>query len=148
MFCLVPQDHAQPRATYDMSEATVVSYTDADHASQLHWHSIPGYTFCIRGGAVSWSSKKQPIVALLTTEASMSWLCMPPRSQVALCTHTELTGPQASPPPSIVNNQSVIALSKDRQHHTWTKHIDVCFHFANEPSTTALYYYLIAPLST
>jgi len=30
------------------------------------------------------------------------------------------------------NNQSAIALSKDRQYHAWTKHIDIHFHFIRE----------------
>ena len=45
------------------------AYSDADWASQEHQHSISGYVFTIDGGVVSWSSKKQPIVALSTTEA-------------------------------------------------------------------------------
>ena len=30
------------------------------------------------------------------------------------------------------NNQSVISLSKDGQYHTWTKHINIWFHFIHE----------------
>ena len=44
-------------------------FSDADGASQHHCHSISGYIFTINGGAVSWSSKKQSIVALSTTKA-------------------------------------------------------------------------------
>ena len=44
-------------------------FSDADGASQHHRHSISGYVFTIDGGAVSWSSKKQPLVALSMTEA-------------------------------------------------------------------------------
>ena len=44
-------------------------FLDADGASQHHHHSISGYVFTIDGGAVSWSSKKQSIVALSTTKA-------------------------------------------------------------------------------
>ena len=44
-------------------------FSDADGASQHHRHSISGYIFTIDRGAVSWSSKKQSIVALSTTEA-------------------------------------------------------------------------------
>ena len=32
-------------------------------------HSTSGNLFVISGGAISWLSKKQPVVALLTTEA-------------------------------------------------------------------------------
>jgi len=44
-------------------------FTDADGATQWHRHAISGYVFTIDGGAISWSSKKQSIVTLSTTEA-------------------------------------------------------------------------------
>ena len=44
-------------------------FSDADGASQHHQHSILGYIFTIDGRAISWSSKKQPIIALSMTEA-------------------------------------------------------------------------------
>src|SRR5258707_5349346 len=43
--------------------------TDADGASQEHRRAISGYIFMVDGGAVSWSSKKQELVTLSTTEA-------------------------------------------------------------------------------
>jgi len=55
--------------TYGSSNTRIVRYTDADHASQYHRHSISGYTFLVNGGTVSWSSKKQSVMALSTTEA-------------------------------------------------------------------------------
>ena len=54
--------------TYGAASTGIVGYTDADHASQYHCHSILGYTFLINGGTVSWSSKKKSIVALSMTE--------------------------------------------------------------------------------
>jgi hypothetical protein len=47
----------------------LIGYSDADWASQEHRHSISAYIFIIDGGAISWSCKKQQIIALLTTEA-------------------------------------------------------------------------------
>lgn len=44
-------------------------YCDADWASQEHRHSISGYSFHFGAGAVSWSSKKQAVIALSSTEA-------------------------------------------------------------------------------
>ena len=41
------------------------------------------------------------------------------------------------------DNQPAIALSKDEQYHTWTKHINIIFHFickAVEDSTISLTY--------
>jgi len=54
--------------TYGSSNTRIVRYTDANHASQYHRHSILGYAFLVNGGTVSWSSKKQSVVALYMTE--------------------------------------------------------------------------------
>jgi len=72
--------------TYGATSTGIVRYTDADHASQYHRHSILGYTFLINRGMVSWSSKKQLIMALSMTEAEYMatthaakealWLCL------------------------------------------------------------------------
>src|SRR3984957_5236168 len=47
----------------------VEGFCDADWAGQKHRHSISGYSFLLGNGAVMWSSKKQYIVALSSTEA-------------------------------------------------------------------------------
>ena len=47
----------------------LVGFTDADWGSQAHRHSISGSVFMFCGGAISWSSRKQPLVALSSTEA-------------------------------------------------------------------------------
>ena len=52
--------HTKPLAT---------GYCDSDWASQAHHHLILGYSFHLVQGAVTWSSKKQYIIALLSTEA-------------------------------------------------------------------------------
>ena len=47
----------------------VCTFCDANWASQTHCHSISRYSFPFGDGAVSWSSKKQYIIALSSTEA-------------------------------------------------------------------------------
>ena len=47
----------------------VHAFCDVDWASQTHCHSISGYSFHFGDGAVSWSSKKQYIIALSSMEA-------------------------------------------------------------------------------
>ena len=56
---------------YDKSSSgECVGYSEADWASDLNDRkSTSGYLFQICGTAVSWRSKKQPCVALSTTEA-------------------------------------------------------------------------------
>ncbi|KAM0960125.1 hypothetical protein ACFX2I_025122 [Malus domestica] len=48
----------------------LLGYSDSDYAGdQDDRKSTSGYVFLISSGAVSWSSKKQPVVTLSTTEA-------------------------------------------------------------------------------
>src|SRR4051812_546770 len=45
-------------------------YADADWAGSIdNRKSTTGYVFTLHGGAITWNSKKQPTVALSTTEA-------------------------------------------------------------------------------
>ncbi|TFY76154.1 hypothetical protein EWM64_g7858 [Hericium alpestre] len=48
---------------------SIEAYMDADWGSNDHHHSISGYVFLIDRGVVSWSIKKQSIVALSSTKA-------------------------------------------------------------------------------
>ncbi|KAG5222143.1 RNA-directed DNA polymerase [Salix suchowensis] len=46
------------------------AYTDSDYAGDMDDRkSTSGYAFLLSSGAISWGSKKQPIVTLSTTEA-------------------------------------------------------------------------------
>lgn len=52
----------------DRSE--LFAFSDSDYAGDIDDRkSTSGYVFLISSGAVSWSSKKQPVVSLSTTEA-------------------------------------------------------------------------------
>ena len=51
-------------------EDIIVAYTDSDYVGDLDdRRSTSGYVFLLNSSAISWSSKKQPIVTLSTTEA-------------------------------------------------------------------------------
>ena len=47
------------------------AYVDADWAGDLDRYSQSGYVFMYQGGPVSWLSKKQPTIALSSTEAEI-----------------------------------------------------------------------------
>ncbi|KAF2324310.1 hypothetical protein GH714_012249 [Hevea brasiliensis] len=50
--------------------SNLVGFTDSDYAGDMYdSKSTSGYVFQMSGGAVAWSSRKQPIVTLSTTEA-------------------------------------------------------------------------------
>ena len=93
-------------------------------------HAISGYAFLIDGGAVSWSAKRQDIVALSTTEAE--YVAATHAAKEALWLRSfigEVFGPIERPMTLLSDNQSAIALTKDNQFHARSKHIDIRYHF-------------------
>ena len=119
--------------TYGVMGTRIVGYTDADHASQYHWHSISRYMFLINRGAVSWSSKRQPVMALSTAEAEYMATAHLVKEILWLQTFLgEITRLLSMPMTLNCDNQSAITLTKDGQFHARTKHIDLRFHFICE----------------
>ena len=93
-------------------------------------HAISGYVFIINGAAVAWSTKRQEIVSLSTTEAEYVAFTHASKEAIYLRNFiSEIFG--KIDPPITVNsdNQSAIALAKDDRFHARTKHIDIRFHF-------------------
>ena len=116
--------------TYGETHRTLIGYADADGSMTEDRRAITGYAFLIDRGAVSWSSKKQEIVSLSTTESEYItamhgmkealWL----RNLLA-----EVFEPLADATTLFSDNQSAIALTRDHQYHARTKHIDMRYHF-------------------
>ena len=101
-------------------------FLDADGASQHHHHSISGYVFTIDGGAVSWSSKKQSIVALSTTKAEYIAATHAVKEALWIWMFlTEIARPLLHPVTLYCDNQSAISVSKNDQFCVQTKHIDI-----------------------
>ena len=116
--------------SYGETRRALEGYADADGSMAEDRRAISGYTFLIDGGAVSWSSKRQEIISLSTTEseyvAAMHgmkealWL----RSLIS-----EVFGKLGDATTMFSDNQSAIALARDHQYHARTKHIDVRYHW-------------------
>jgi hypothetical protein len=116
--------------TYGETCCVLEGYMDADGSMAEDWHAISGYAFLIDGGAVLWSSKRQEIISLSTTE-----------SEYVAATHgmkeglwlksllSEIFGTFSSPITLFLDNQAAIALTCDHQYHVRTKHIDVWYHW-------------------
>ena len=115
---------------YGMKVKGLEGFTDADSVTQEHRHAITGYAFLSDRGAVSWSSKKQEIITLSTTE-----------SEYVATTHTakevvwlhqfigEVFQPLTNQIPLHSDSQATIALTHNRSYHACTKHIDIRYHF-------------------
>jgi len=77
-------------------------------------------------GAITWSSKKQPCVALSTAEAEYVALASAAQEAVWLRQlMSELGNAPTGPTTLFEDNQSAIAMTKNPQLHGRTKHIDI-----------------------
>jgi hypothetical protein len=102
------------KLTYGSSTDGLIRYTDADWASQDYQHSTSGYIYLVDGGTISWSSKKQAVVTLLSTEAEFIAVMHAAKELVWLRSLIgELARPLTYPITLFCNNQSAIALSRD-----------------------------------
>ena len=115
------------------SKMLVEGFCDADWATNKHRHSISGYSFHFGCGAISWSSKKQYIIALSSTEAE--YIAQTHAAKEALWLRSfidEVRGTGGGPITINCDNQGAIALAKDNKFHSRTKHIDLRYHFIRE----------------
>ncbi|KAM1053550.1 hypothetical protein ACFX2I_000976 [Malus domestica] len=112
----------------------LTGYTDSDYAGdQDDRKSTSGYVFMMSSGAVSWSSKKQPVVTLSTTEAEFIAAASSACQVVWLRRIMEsLNQEQYGPTLVYCDNVSAIKLSKNLVLHGRSKHIDIRFHFLRD----------------
>ena len=116
--------------TYGGEKRGLVGYVDTDGVSQDHRRAISGYIFMVDGGAVSWSSKKQELVTLSTTEAKYVAATHTAKEAIWLCQLlTELFGSIETPTTLFSDSKSAISLAHDGHYHVRTKHIDIRYHF-------------------
>lgn len=112
----------------------LTGYCDADFAGdEDERKSTTGYVFLLNGGAITWNSRKQPTVALSTTEAEyMSLTAAVQESEWLRQFNNEVFGTKMTPIPIYCDNRSALALAATDMYHARTKHIDIKFHFVRE----------------
>ena len=84
-------------------------------------------------GAISWSSKKQSIITLSSTEAK--YVAETHAAKEALWLETfinEVTRINTKPLTMMCDNLGAISLAKDNKFHSHTKHIDLRYYFVHE----------------
>ncbi|CAG8658362.1 15291_t:CDS:1, partial [Acaulospora colombiana] len=121
--------------TYKKSESSTsfIGYTDADWASNpVDRKSISGYVFLLGGGAISWSSKKQTVVALSSTEAEYIAAAHATRHATWLQRLLTDIGLENHANTLYIDNQSAISLANDVMFNQRTKHIDIQYHYLRE----------------
>lgn len=115
-------------------KSELLGYTDSDYAGDVDdSRSTSGYVFLMSGGAVAWSSRKQPIVTLSTTEAeyvaAATCACQAIWMKRIL---KEIGHEQDEEMVLFCDNTSTIKLSKNAVMHGKSKHIRVRYHFLRE----------------
>ncbi len=119
--------------TFGGRNETLVGYCDADYAGDLDSRrSTTGYVFLMFGGAVSWSSRLQPTVAVSTVEAEYLsagqavkealWFQKLGADLILNLGHVQI----------YCDNQGAIQLLKHPIASQRSKHIDMIHHFARE----------------
>jgi hypothetical protein len=112
----------------------LVAYADSNYAGDIEdKKSTSGYAFMLGSGAVAWSSRKQPIVTLSTTEAEFVAAAVCASQAIWMKRIIEKLSLEDSKCTIIFcDNSSTIKLSKNPVLHGRSKHIDVRFHFLRD----------------
>ena len=121
---------------YKESLQALIEYIDFDWADDSTRRSIFDYLFNVDSDVISWSSKRQAIVALFTCEAEYIDQTLTIKEVIWLKTLlNQLLRPRDSDSKIIIifdDNQSAIALVKNAQFHARIKHINIAHHFVRE----------------
>ncbi|KAG7302210.1 hypothetical protein JYU34_013686 [Plutella xylostella] len=120
---------------FKKNNSDIVGYCDADWASDTEdRRSCSGYVFLFQGAAISWCSKRQPTIALSSTEAEYMSLTIAVQEAIWLKQLEEDFWPTLTGTPILIycDNQSTISISGNDIYHARSKHIDVRYHFVRE----------------
>jgi hypothetical protein len=111
-----------------------LGYTDADwNGDNDTSRSTSGYVFISNDGAISWSSRRQSMVALSSTESEYIGLSNAGQHLAWLRSFFEEIGhPQESPTELRCDNRAAIILTKDPQFRARTKHIQRKYHYVRD----------------
>ena len=123
------------RLLYTRDEADLLkAYTNRDFAGDVNGgRSTSGYVFLMSNAAVAWSSKKQPVVTLSTTEAeyvaAAACACQSIWMKEVL---VSLNQDQLNGITILCDDTSSIKLSRNPVFHGRSKHIKFRFHFLRD----------------
>lgn len=133
------------------SDFNITGYSDSDWAGDKDTRkSTSGFVFKLNNGAVSWSSKRQPTVALSSTESEYMGLTQATKeatwlrllmTELGLIESNDQSGTEIRTAENecaiTVNgdNQGSIALANNPVFHARTKHIDIQHHYIRDEIT-------------
>lgn len=113
----------------------LIGFSDSDWASDHEdRRSCTGYSFLMQGGPVSWNSKRQPTIALSTTEAEYMALSSAVQEALWLRQFFDEFNAETVNKGIKINcdNSSALDLASKTGYHARTKHIDIRHHFIRQ----------------
>ena len=118
---------------YQGSNLLLIGYSDVDWGSHLDERkSTSGYDFLLNNDAITWSSKKQPCIALSTMEAEYIACLAAVQEAVWLrrfFQHFEIVKDASDSVTIHCDSIAALAFVKDPKYHGKTKHIDIRYHY-------------------
>jgi hypothetical protein len=119
--------------TFNGDRELVCGYVDSDFAGDFDkTRSTSGYFFTLAGGAISWMSKLQSIVALSTTKEEYIASSHACKEVVWLKGLFGEFGRMQDKVKLLFDSQSVIHLTKNPSYHNKTKHIPIKYRFVRQ----------------
>ena len=121
------------------NEKKITGYSDSDFAAITKGDdkrkSTSGYVFIKNNAAISWKSKRQPIIATSSMEAE--YIALHTCSNEALWLRKLQKELENEEIPIVIyeDNQSAIKLTEHEQHSDRSKHIDIRYHSIRERIT-------------
>jgi len=119
----------------DSSDIPIIGYSDSDWAGcNDSRKSTEAYVFLLTGGAISWRSKKQSIVALSSCEAEYISACTAAKEAIWLSKVMQnmLGTDKPSPITVLMDNQGSIKSAQNMSINARNKHIDIRHHFVRD----------------
>lgn len=119
----------------------ILAFSDADFAGDSETRrSTSGCLIKLGSDLITWSSRKQPTVALSTTESEFIAACNAAQEIIWLNRLIkDLIGKDLCDSTLFIDNQSTIKIIKNPQFHCRTKHIDIKYNFVREKFNAGLY---------
>ncbi|KAA0056551.1 putative mitochondrial protein [Cucumis melo var. makuwa] len=114
----------------DLADLTMYRQLVGDHDTR---RSTTGYLFKLGCGAVSWCIKRQPTVALSTTEAEYRAAVMAAQENMWIKQLMKDLRQEINHATTLYcDNLSVVRLAENPIFHVRTKHVEVHYHFIRE----------------
>ncbi|TPX72070.1 hypothetical protein CcCBS67573_g05920 [Chytriomyces confervae] len=109
------------------------AYADASYAEDTGRKSRSGHVFMMANAAVTWYSKKQPVVALSSTEAEYYALSETVKEALWIRQLLDEVGVKLNDSTTIhQDNMSTMAIALNPIQHQRVKHMDVKVHFLHD----------------